>query len=482
LYYTCSKNASINGKNIVIQPLFPQQDDPNDRQQQDKDYLLRHRHGRKIEPVSRDLIAPHTVTSHAAPSGDSPAVELIRRKVHALYDEEPDAKQEAAQAEVPAPPARSKHQQFMHELSNSGKSLAHIQTAWHNYYVSLPDDEKHAVWQEFYAANNQRPTAYTQYATVQRPHLPTPKAEATSLAQPAPTATVSTFEQAPATTLTHQAKTHRRSGASRGKDHRSIPGVKKHLLKQVRVNTKQAAKAKQHAQSLLFGLISGALTLLVFFFGFFNEVIIAPFIQPSRHVSATPIIVDSDSVAPSETPEVIIPKINVQLPTVYDVTSMAEADIQAGLERGVVHYPTTVLPGQQGNAAVFGHSSNNIFNKGKYKFAFVLLRELVPGDVFYLTYDKKVYSYRVFDKKIVAPSETSVLNPVEGKAATATLITCDPPGTSTNRLVVWGEQISPDPAAAAAPITPPVVTTDTTPVELPSEGPTLWNRLWNSIF
>ncbi|HYH75420.1 MAG TPA: sortase [Candidatus Saccharimonadales bacterium] len=475
----------------MIQPLFPQDDNPQNAPKQDENYLLKHRHARKIQPISKDLFAPAMVAAapanhpHNNQAADDtpaePAVDLIRRKVEAIYSQEPSATEEITQTYAPEAPLRSRHQQFMHELSTSGKSLAQIQTAWHNYYVTLPDDEKHVVWQEFYAANNRQPSAYTQYATQQAAQAPQPVTMPHMPQLPRMPKQTVEADSAPATTMTHQAAIAGETTTARKRDRRSAKGVKKDILKHVRASEKTKAKAKAHFQSLAFGLVTGGVVLLVFFFSFFNEMIIAPFIQPSRTVSATPIIVDSDSVAPSAVPEVIIPKINVQIPVVYDVTSMAEADIQEGLERGVVHYPTTVVPGQQGNAAIFGHSSNNIFNKGKYKFAFALLRQLEPGDVFYLTYDQKVYSYRVFAKKVVAPSEVSVLNPVEGKPVTAALITCDPPGTSTNRLVVWGEQISPDPAAATAAVTPPTPADDT-PVELPSEGPTLWSRMWNSIF
>jgi sortase A len=98
----------------------------------------------------------------------------------------------------------------------------------------------------------------------------------------------------------------------------------------------------------------------------------------------------------------------------------------------------------------------------------------VPGDIFYLTNNNKVYTYRVYDKQIVKPSQVEVLNSVPGKVATATLITCDPPGTSLNRLVVWGEQISPDPSGAIAPA--PAATT-TQPKAINGNGPTLWKRL-----
>jgi len=142
-----------------------------------------------------------------------------------------------------------------------------------------------------------------------------------------------------------------------------------------------------------------------------------------------------------------------------------------------VHYPSTVKPGEQGNAAIFGHSSNNIFNPGKYKFAFVLLHQLVPGDLFYLTYGGKVYTYKVYAKQVVKPSQVEVLNTVADKTATATLITCDPPGTSLNRLVVWGEQVSPDPSGATA----PAATATTTPAKINGNGPSLWTRFTNWV-
>jgi LPXTG-site transpeptidase (sortase) family protein len=146
------------------------------------------------------------------------------------------------------------------------------------------------------------------------------------------------------------------------------------------------------------------------------------------------------------------------------------------LEEGVLHYPTTVKPGEHGNAAFFGHSSNNIFNKGKYKFAFVLLNRLEPGDVFYLNYNGKQYAYRVYDKRIVSPDQFWVLN-TRDKADTATLITCDPPGTTINRLVVTGEQISPNPNNNQKSAQADVQQSQAR--QLPGNAPSLWSRLWD---
>jgi LPXTG-site transpeptidase (sortase) family protein len=219
-------------------------------------------------------------------------------------------------------------------------------------------------------------------------------------------------------------------------------------------------------------------TLVITLFGLFNEVVIAPFIQPGRASGATPIIIDPSTVTVSDAPQIIIPKINLQIPVDYSQTSNDETTIQNALMNGIVHYPSTVLPGQIGNGAYFGHSSNNILNPGKYKFAFVLLHDLVPGDVFYIAYGGKAYIYKVFEKKVVDPSEVSVLDNIPGHTATATLITCDPPGTALHRLVVVGDQISPDPAANSGGTN----TATAVHTQLPDNGPSLLTRIWNMLF
>src|SRR5258706_455647 len=79
--------------------------------------------------------------------------------------------------------------------------------------------------------------------------------------------------------------------------------------------------------------------------GFFNDRFIAPLITPSRSVSSTPIIVDPNSTAISKDPLIIIPKINVQIPVIYNEPSVNENAIQKSLDQGVVHYATTPYPG-----------------------------------------------------------------------------------------------------------------------------------------
>jgi LPXTG-site transpeptidase (sortase) family protein len=434
----------------------------------DLGYKLHRRRGRTINPVSENLKI--TTSSHTIPKSGreraSPAVELIRRKLDELYAKEPSVKQEVDESRryQEQPIIRSKHQQFMYDLSISGKSLAQIQTDWHSYYIHLPDNEKHEVWQEFYETNARHPSAYNQFVGQKR-ESETPSHQRYELP---------VHDGSRSSVIVDGQRTHTKTGRQR-----NVSEIKRKILKSVSTGEKSRLKARHHLQSLAFGIGLGSLVILVFLFSFFNQVIIAPLIQPSLHDQNTPIILDTSGVAPSPSPQVIIPKINVQIPVIYNETSTNDADIENSLEDGVLHYPTTSNPGEQGNAAFFGHSSNNILNSGKYKFAFVLLHTLVPGDIFYLTYNDKVYAYQVFAREVVSPNNVSVLDNVPGKVATATLITCDPPGTSINRLVVWGEQISPDPstdtapAASASPAQQPAV--------LANDGPTLWGRLTNWV-
>ena len=377
------------------------------------------------------------------------AVNAIRSKLDNIYAGEPDAKTEISEARIIEP--TSPHQKFMKDLVNSGKDIATIQTEWHKYYLSLDDDQKKQVWDEFYAQNKnatqETPSKQTQEATM-----------------------VSIRNEMPSVSQYKKPEEHpKRHVPSR------ISAVHKKPLTEK--PKRQKLTIKDHIKSMLFGLAVGFVVIFIFMFSFFNEAFIAPFIQPSRNITATPIIVGASGPTNTSKPHVIIPKINVEIPVNYSVKTTNENTIENMLQDGVVHYPTTVDPGQDGNAAFFGHSSNNIFNPGKYKFAFVLLHTLVNGDTFYLTYNHTVYVYKVIKHFIVSPYDVSVLGSVPGQTATATLITCDPPGTSINRLVVIGKQISPSVSTDTAPTITP---TSGVTKALPGNGPTLWQRFIKS--
>lgn len=372
----------------------------------------------------------------------NPAVELVREKLAKLYGKEPSAEFEAEEAELIA--HRSKHQQFMYELTTSGKSLAEIQTDWHHYYVSLPDDEKHQVWREFYE-NQEKVSKHPAIKKAPQKLEEKPKQETPHVAkviQPLPV------------------------------DTRTVGEVKTQLFEKISAGGKLTPM--HHVKSLLFGLSLAAFVGLLVSFTLFNEVFIAPFISPARTVSATPIIgSQTGDVGPES--KIIIPKINLEVPVVFGMSTVEESEVQKALEDGVVHYASTPNPGEQGNVSIVGHSSNNILNAGKYKFAFVLLKRLENEDTFFVQKDGIRYTYKVYRKEIVSPDSVGVLG-TQDKPNTITLITCDPPGTSLNRLIIVGEQISPDPSGNKQ--STAVATTEVSTNKLPSNAPTLWSRLW----
>lgn len=372
-------------------------------------------------------------------STPNPAADLIRQKLDRLYGREPEVAQEAAESIV-AGSTRSKHQEFMYKLTTSGKSLAEIQTEWHNYYVDLPDNEKHKVWQEFYE-NQSAVSKYAAYTGSGKPQKTQPTSK-------------------------------RNSAKSANNIDGSVSDIKSQII--AKLNADGRLKTSDHLKSLLFGLGLAAFVGLIIAAVFFNQVFVAPFISPSSTVSATPIIGNATADIGPE-PKIIIPKINLEVPVVYDVGSIEESALQRALEDGVVHYAASPEPGENGNVVIVGHSSNNILNSGKYKFAFVLLKRLENEDVFYLHKDGIRYTYKVYKSFITEPDDVSVLGPAD-RDNTLTLITCDPPGTSLRRLIVVAEQISPDPSGNTESTIDPTEFESTD--ELPSNAPSLWSRFW----
>lgn len=191
-------------------------------------------------------------------------------------------------------------------------------------------------------------------------------------------------------------------------------------------------------------LLIGLATFVLIFLIYKAPIFLSQLSYLTSDKAATSTAQNSPQVGPN--PVISIPKINVTAPIVF-ATSNVEANIQKDLESGVVHYANTANPGEPGNSVIFGHSSNDWWEPGNYKFVFVLLDRLVVGDTFTVNYNSKQYVYQVTETKIVEPNDLSVLN--SDGTHQLTLITCSPPGTSWRRLIVKSKQISPEPTTTA---------------------------------
>lgn len=126
---------------------------------------------------------------------------------------------------------------------------------------------------------------------------------------------------------------------------------------------------------------------------------------------------------------ITISKIGVELP-IYHGTSDGVLQVAAG------HLEGSSLPvGGAGTHAVI--SAHRGLPSAKL---FTNLDELEVGDTFTITVLDRVLTYEVDQISIVLPTETDLLQPVEGKDY-VTLMTCTPYGINTHRLLVRGKRI-----------------------------------------
>ncbi len=123
-----------------------------------------------------------------------------------------------------------------------------------------------------------------------------------------------------------------------------------------------------------------------------------------------------------------IPKINI------DIAIVSTVDMD--LTKHLVNYQGTSIPGNNGNAVIFGHSTlPQLFNPKDYKTIFANAYKLKNEDVIYATINGVTYTYKIFKITVVDPQDFSALSQ-DYNNSYLTLVTCTPPGTIWKRLVV----------------------------------------------
>jgi len=117
---------------------------------------------------------------------------------------------------------------------------------------------------------------------------------------------------------------------------------------------------------------------------------------------------------------IVIPKIGVDEPVL-------EGDDWESLKKGVGHHIGTANPGERGNVYLSAH--NDIYGQ-----IFRRLEELDLGDEVVVYAGAKSYRYIVHEKRIVEPTDVSVMYPTTEPILS--LQTCYPYRVDTHRLVV----------------------------------------------
>jgi sortase A len=102
----------------------------------------------------------------------------------------------------------------------------------------------------------------------------------------------------------------------------------------------------------------------------------------------------------------------------------------------LVNYGGTAVPPDKGNAVIFGHSTlPQLYSPGNYKTIFAKLHMIEVGDTIIATVAGVDYTYKITQIQIVSPSDFAPLMQRYDQSY-LTVITCTPPGTTWERLVV----------------------------------------------
>lgn len=184
--------------------------------------------------------------------------------------------------------------------------------------------------------------------------------------------------------------------------------------------------------------IVGALIFIAFNYGYFRKQADYYLAGPGHTAEkpSSPPLVNEYDLSPNE---LYIPSLEIRAP-VLSVDSVSEEAFQTALARGVVQYPGTAPIGFEGNAYIFGHSSDFVFSKGEYKTIFALLPSIEIGAQILAT-DRigKIYAYTVREKFIADKTDLGVLSQGTEGRKVLTLQTSYPVGTALKRYIVRAE-------------------------------------------
>jgi sortase A len=136
---------------------------------------------------------------------------------------------------------------------------------------------------------------------------------------------------------------------------------------------------------------------------------------------------------------IVIPSIGVESPVVpVGIVVNKDGELEWETPKHAVgHHAGTATPGVWGNVVLSGHISSPIRREGN---VFNRLPQVKLGDEVVLTTAEGVYTYQVVSRRVVEPTEISVLDPTD--TPTLTLLTCYPDLIYTHRLVLRAEPVS----------------------------------------
>ena len=369
------------------------------------------------------------------PSSQKAAAQLVRAQIDSLYENttahtNPEVPQQQLETTNPYQRTHTEHSNPQDE------QWKQYHTAWQNYYQK---------YYEGYYTHHLHKAQHTLEGQIANSHPHNSQGYFSN--QPEPNKAASTEE--------------------------AIFDLRQKLLGKVNESAIKVRKSRHFMP-----IAAGVIVVLLFLFLQYNRVLISnvmAYVSPGS-INPQNIVIDPNSnIAVGPEPLLIIPKINVDVPVAYDIGNDYNSQM-AAMTKGVAQFAipgASSHPGQIGNTVIAGHSSNDLFDTGDYKFIFVQLDKLVAGDTIYANYQSKRYTYTVTGKEAVKPDDVSKLVYPTTKPI-LTLLTCTPIGTSLNRLLVIAEQVSPDPSQS----TTAPSSTNSNVTSIPGNSPNFFDWLF----
>lgn len=180
--------------------------------------------------------------------------------------------------------------------------------------------------------------------------------------------------------------------------------------------------------------------------GFFNPYEESPLLANAAGIdisnATTPgrVILSTAYPYSSKSNSLEIPTIGLVTPLVIGSSTNISA-LEKDLDKGVVYYPGSVLPGEKGQIIILGHSAPPNWPHIKHDWVFTDIEDLNVGEQIILYFNNTQYTYRIIDKKVIQKGEEIRANGLDATNNILTIVSCWPPGKDYKRMTVQAELI-----------------------------------------
>jgi len=133
-----------------------------------------------------------------------------------------------------------------------------------------------------------------------------------------------------------------------------------------------------------------------------------------------------------------IPKINIEAPIIFlkEEIERNSEDFEEVLKKGVLYYPDSALPGEEGIGIILGHSAPLNLPKINYDWVFTDLNKLETGDMIHIYFNHRQYDYKVRNKFFLEKGEDIPFLQSPDSKPVLILLSCWPPGKDQKRIAV----------------------------------------------